>query len=135
MSMNAIVTISGISPPAICIGDGSVDYFESGGESFIRAAEYGDWLGFYDWLRTNSGIIVGVRVRIDQPKVVHIFQRYRSAEVTIEEDVISIRTSTDGAVCDTQSDDADFGGNAIFIGSQGSMAIAFFFPSNGKLLT
>lgn len=36
------------------------------GEDLFRDAGVGDWLGFYDWLRTRSGEVIGVRLWVDE---------------------------------------------------------------------
>ena len=135
MSMAAIVTLFRREAPTISTGDASVDSFESAKEVFSRSSEHGDWLGFYDWLRTDAGVIVGVRIRLDDQRMTRLFESYKCPSVAIDGDVVTIRTSSEGIVCEALSDDADFGGNAIFIGNAGALAIAFFCPRKGKLLT
>lgn len=133
MPAAAIVTLSEGSSPAMGAGDTAVDSFELAAEVFSRLAEFGDWLGFYDWLRTERGTVVGVRMRPDDQEVMRLFEAYRCSSVVIEDGVVTIRTSNEGAICEALSDDADFGGNAVFRGSTGSLAIAFFWPRDREL--
>lgn len=133
MPVAAIVTLSERAPPAMSVRDAAVDSFESATEVFSRLPEFGDWLGFYDWLRTEHGAVVGVRIRPDCQEVMRLFESYRCPSVVIEGGVVTIRTSNEGIVCEALSDDADFGGNAVFLGSAGSLAIAFFCPRDREL--
>ena len=128
MSLAAVVTLATGKSPTMTVREAAGDFFESGNETFKRSPEFDDWLGFYDWLRTAQGVVVGVRVRPDTQEVVRLFESYGCSAVIIEEGMVTIRTSTEGAVVDALSDDADFGGNAIFFGSSGSLARAFFYP-------
>ena len=128
MSLAVIVTLATGRAPTMRAREPAGDFFEWGNETFRRSSDFSDWLGFYDWLRTAQGVVVGVRMRPDTQEATRLFERYSCAAVIIEDGVMTIRTSTEGTVAEELSDDADFGGNAIFFGSAGSLAIAFFCP-------
>lgn len=130
MPVAAIVTLSKRVPPAMSTRDAAVHSFESEAEVFSRLPEFGDWLGFYDWLRTAHGEVVGVRIRPDDQEVIRLFESHTCPSVVIEDGVVTIRTSSEGVVCEALSDDADFGGNAVFLGTTGTLAIAFFCPGD-----
>jgi hypothetical protein len=103
-------------------------HFEAGGEAFHRSSDFGDWLGFYDWLRTQRGLLVGVRLRPDSPEILRLVEPFMGPFVVIGDDGVTIRTSVDDVIAEAKSDDADFGGNSVFLGNEGSLAIKFFCP-------
>ena len=128
MSLATVVTLSKGRPPMMTEREAAVDFFESENEVFSRSSHFGDWLGFYDWLRTAQGVVVGVRIRPDAHELMQLFDSYTCPAVTIEDGAVTIRTSAEGRISETLSNDADFGGNAVFLGNAGSLAIAFFCP-------
>jgi hypothetical protein len=102
--------------------------FIEDGELFERSAKSSDWLGFYDWLRTTDGKLVGVRLSFDQTFHENLFQRYVSDSVIFSGDVVCLQWIDSAEVDEDLSDDADFGGNSVFFGNAGSLAIGFFAP-------
>ncbi|NKI97733.1 hypothetical protein [Rhizobacter sp. SG703] len=103
--------------------------FDFEGEFFaLQSCGSPSWFGFYDWLRTSQYEIVGVRIKADSPELPAMLSKFIGNGVDVAGRVITIRTSKAGVVDESLSDDADFGGNYIFIGENGSIGIAFFSP-------
>jgi hypothetical protein len=100
-------------------------------ESQLFRAIEGDhsWLGFYDWLRLNSGEVIGVRLRIDDEKIIELVQPFVSEYLNLENNIASMRFTLNGDPTQEISDDADFGGNEIYKGDNGGLAIMFFEPT------
>jgi len=129
MDRTAVITLSQTKAPTVVVANSEPDSFERDGEAFHRSSdELGYWLGFYDWLRTSDGLIVGVKLRPDSSGILNLFEPFASPSVVIKEGAVTIRTSSQGEVIEVLSDDQDFGGNAVYVGSGGSLAIAFFCP-------
>ena len=128
MTSTTIVELLPKHSPRLIEAESDSESFESGGQLFTRAQSFGGWLGFYDWLRTQERAIVGVRLRSDDPATLTLFEPFVGPDVTIEGGAVSIRTSSEGLAVDALSDDADFGGNVVFYGNAGGLAIAFFSP-------
>src|SRR5438552_16646954 len=56
--------------PHLLIAEGLPDgAFNVGGETFMPVVE-GEWIGFYDWLRTRERRLIGVRQWFDGDSVV-----------------------------------------------------------------
>jgi hypothetical protein len=130
MKRTVVVILSQGRPPTTFVADAVPEGFERDGETFRWSPDFGDWLGFYDWLRTERGLIVGVRLRPDTPGLMKLFEPYICPAILIEDGAVKIRTTADGAVVEARSDDADFGGNRLFMGNAGSLAVSFFCPSD-----
>lgn len=128
MSSITIIELLPRHLPRLLPGAIDAEAFESSGQLFARAQDFGDWLGFYDWLRAQDRAVVGVRLRVDDPMTLRLFEPFVGSGVTIEGNAVSIRTSPQGTVVEALSDDADFGGNAVFRGNAGGLAVAFFSP-------
>ncbi len=92
-------------------------------------AGLGDWLGFYDWLRSSDGAVIGVRLWLDEPNG-HITDIERCLGVQWSPDSRSLRVffTSEIQFSESLSDDQDFGGNRLFIG-QGSFVLTFNTPS------
>lgn len=126
--------VIGLNQPAkVNFHEQARKYFNFENQNF-RALE-GDhsWLGFYDWLRLNSGDVIGVRLRIDDEKIVKVVHPFASEYLTMEKNVALIRFSLNGVSTPEISDDADFGGNEIYKGDNGELAIMFFEPTLRRL--
>lgn len=60
----AVVLSPSEKPRVYTVADLSGSEFVLGNEVFSDSGA-GDWLGFYDWLRTKSGKVIGVRLWVD----------------------------------------------------------------------
>ena len=77
----------------------------------------GDWLGFYDWLRTTSGNVIGVRLWLDEWNS-HVDALGMCMNVSVPDGKKQVLVHF-GAERDFEpaaSDDQDFGANRLFIG-------------------
>ena len=97
-------------------------------EEVFRDAGLGDWLGFYDWLRTKSGEVIGVRLWIDEPSE-QVRTLSRCAGVVTGElgSPLVIHLSNARDVEDHLSDDQDFGSNMLLL-SADRFALTFNAP-------
>lgn len=86
------------------------------------------WLGFYDWLKTREGRVIGIRLHVDSSDTLSLVSRHAGPGVAIANRAISIRISIEDTVDELLSDDQDFGDNEVFVGRDGSLAITFFSP-------
>ena len=99
-------------------------------ECFSALADEHEWMGFYDWLRTAENAIVGVRMTphgnffgLDDLAAVNavVAKLFPPQLILVERHSVDFVEKT--------SDDANFGGNLIYRGDKGSMAISFFSPT------
>lgn len=97
-------------------------------EEVFQDAGLGDWLGFYDWLRTKSGEVIGVRLWIDEPSEQARTLSRCAGVVTGEHGsplVIYLSNARDAE--DSMSDDQDFGCNMLLLGAD-KFALTFNAP-------
>jgi hypothetical protein len=93
-----------------------------------KDVEVGEWLGFYDWLRSESGELLGVRLWLDE-LCASLEPLTRCMNVTIETPLLlSVFFGSDRRFDPKASNDQDFGGNRLFAGPHG-YALAFFAPA------
>lgn len=105
--------------------------FTFGGERFVTENQEFEWYGFYDWLRVETGEIVGVRITFDDgveidPKAMELL---RAGALSTYDQRIFMYVDKDKEICEELSDDADFGGNALYVGDKGSFALTFNQPA------
>lgn len=111
-----------------------LDYFPAyeliiAGERF-DSVPVGEWLGFYDWLRAKNGKVIGVRLAPDEGEIPdHILGKLISVDARNSRSLIYIFFEYGEEVDPSISDDCDFGGNMIFEGDRGTVAIKFNFPT------
>ncbi|WP_422014362.1 hypothetical protein [Roseateles sp.] len=96
------------------------------GEAFTDSGS-GDWLGFYDWLRTKSDEVIGVRIWVDKPNR-HLSNAARCLNVASAKNNFPfvIYFSSDREFEDIKSCDQEFGSNMLFLSSE---KFAFTFSS------
>lgn len=100
------------------------------GEVFITQLLEPTWLGFYDWLRTSDGDVIGICLRPDEGEVdADTLNTLLSLENGNSAHTIYIYFGSDRGFDPSLSDDADFGNNILFHGSMGSLAITFNAPA------
>jgi hypothetical protein len=117
--------------------DGSVEpifhdenrkFFGNGKQKFRAVDGNYSWLGFYDWLRSKAGLVLGVRLKFDEDENVDLIRPFVGRQLSLDKKTVLVRFVLDGEPVDEISGDADFSGNEIFFGDQGSLAIAFYAP-------
>ena len=86
------------------------------GDRTYHEQGYGDWTGFYDWLRTTSGEIVGVRYSpFDETEfLIDAVASFRYVVVLESKRCLEIYFSNVRGVDWRKSDDQEFGSNKIF---------------------
>ncbi len=85
-----------------------------------------DWLGFYDWLRTKGGEVIGVRLTVDSDSDERVlFLNYEGAAVDKDRRTVHIWFTNSRDYDETISDDQDFGGNRLFRSQTGAVALTF----------
>lgn len=100
------------------------------GEDFMVDPSVPDWIGFYDWLRTSEGQVIGVRLRPDEGTLDEATLNFLIA-LDEQNSVDDLRIFfADGHEFDPLlSGDGDFGGNKLMRGTAGSLALAFNAPA------
>jgi hypothetical protein len=98
------------------------DYFDTG---------YGDFTGFYDWLRTDDGTIVGVGFQplIDEKDEIELltneFLKFSYIVKSEDVDEIDIFFSDNRKYNPSKSADQDFRNSRIYKSSDGEFAVSF----------
>lgn len=100
-----------------------------GSERFSDSGS-GDWLGFYDWLRSKSGEVIGVRLWVDDVNP-QIRAAGQCVGVVTGEDCfpLVIYLGAEREFEDEQSCDQDFGGNMLLVSSD-KFVLTFNAPSS-----
>lgn len=101
------------------------------GEAFVLSSPCQYWLGFYDWLRVESGEIMGVRLQLDDPASIASdrLDHLCSLDARSSSNELDLLFGQQREFDLALSDDGDFGGNAVYSGEFGSVAIAFNSPA------
>jgi hypothetical protein len=87
---------------------------------------YGDWMGFYDWLRTSSGKLVGIRTRLDAPGAEDLRQRIaRNDAVDLDDGEIRVWFSSEQSFSEEKSDDQELGTHRVLTSHDGLLALTF----------
>ena len=100
---------------------------EMAGTTF-RDSSAGEWLGFYDWLRTSDNEVIGVRQYVNpDPKVDQILLELARDDVLVDKKKRSVEIffSNRRDYHELESSDQDFGDNRLFIGDDGSILLTF----------
>mgnify|MGYP001162896241 CR=1 FL=1 len=123
----AVVLSSSEQPRVYAIADLSGSKFTLGNEVFTDSGA-GDWLGFYDWLRSKSGDVIGVRLWTDEVND-RIRTLGRCAGVVANDRCfpLLIYLGAEREFEDGQSCDQDFGSNMLLVSSNG-FALTFNSP-------
>jgi hypothetical protein len=90
------------------------------GDTLEKTAFDTNWLGFYDWLRTNEGEIIGLRIKLDDPKnrnYSNLIETFFSG-CTFISGVNYIFFKDTRAFDENLSDDADFCNFSIYCSSK-----------------
>lgn len=101
------------------------------GESFVTDKPDPDWLGFYDWLRVATGEVIGVRLQLDDPSSIasEVLELLCSVDSRNSRDELYVFFGSQREFEPALSDDADFGGNVLYRGEFGSVALTFNSPT------
>jgi hypothetical protein len=93
----------------------------------FRDQGFGDFTGFYDWLRNSDGEIIGVRyLPVDGLEFLgHALVHLPYVEVNEQIRSIEFYFTDDRGVDESVSDDQDFGSNRLFKSQDGVFAISF----------
>jgi len=88
----------------------------------------GDWLGFYDWLRTKTGELIGVRLWVDEVNI-HLSNATHCVNVVADKKCFPfvVYFGDQREFEDEQSCDQDFGSNMLMLGA-GKFALTFNSP-------
>ena len=124
----AVVLSPAEQPRVYAIDDLSRSKFVLGNEVFSDSGS-GDWLGFYDWLRTKSGNVIGVRLWADEAND-QIRAAGRCAGVAADDRCFPLVVYLDAEreFDEERSCDQDFGSNMLLVSSNG-FALTFNSPS------
>ena len=132
-ALNATGTVAVVlspteQPRVYAINDLSGSKFSLGNEVFTDSGA-GDWLGFYDWLRTKSGTVIGVRLWTDEAND-QIRAAGRCAGVAAGDSCfpLVVYLGAEREFEDEKSCDQDFGSNMLLLGPNG-FALTFNSPS------
>jgi hypothetical protein len=106
--------------------DAVADVFEHAGRRY-RDAGFGDFTGFYDWLRRADGRVIGVRYLPFEASrgVGDAVAALPYVEVSADRSSLTIFFSADRAFEPAASGDQAFGGNRVFVTDDGAYALTF----------
>jgi len=97
------------------------------GEASFKDSGAGDWLGFYDWLRSPQGNVIGVQQWIDEFSTLSLLKEFQGVEYDLVHRVVRIFFGQVREVDEGRSCDQDFGNNRLLI-SGDSVALTFNAP-------
>ncbi|MCM5683007.1 hypothetical protein M8A51_26190 [Schlegelella sp. S2-27] len=122
------VVLSAVERPCVYpIPDVSESELVLEGEVF-KDSGAGDWLGFYDWLRTKTGNIIGVRLWADEASH-HLRAAGGCVNVITNTECFPfvVFLGDEREFVDENSCDQDFGSNMLLL-SSGKFALTFSSP-------
>jgi len=73
----------------------------------------GDWLGFYDWLRSSAGEVIGVRQYVDDQSTFPLARDFKGVEKDVKQGVVRIFFGQSREFDEVASCDQDFGDNRL----------------------
>lgn len=97
------------------------------GDRYYRDKGYGDWTGFYDWLKDSAGRVLGVRYWPFEEThfLLELLSQFPYVVVAEDQSYLEIYFSSDCQVERQRADDQDFGANKVFSTDQGEWVISF----------
>lgn len=99
------------------------------GQSYVERPLSADpFLGFYDWLRTPGGVLVGVRLTIGHvQRALVALLPHRPYIALAGEHVVSVfwTRSDEGEIDEEASTEQDFGASRAFVSGPGDLVLAF----------
>jgi hypothetical protein len=101
---------------------------------------YGDFTGFYDWLRTPRGLVIGVRYYPVQEVefLCKLAAHLSYVEIDPKTRIVTLYFSEDRGVEPSLSADQDFGDNQVYKSDAGEYGISFnargFFAHAGSII-
>jgi hypothetical protein len=132
------IVMSARHPPVLAAIDGSAPKVMSMEDENFTEKPCPDWLGFYDWLRTGSGEFVGLRLFLDDPAdldfglLTNLSGIVLDAQIGAKRRNVTVFFGQNRQFDERRSVSADFGGNRLFLGDNGSVAIAFCAPDDAQ---
>jgi hypothetical protein len=84
----------------------------------------GDWIGFFDWLRDSSGLIIGVRQWVDEPSKVLFSGQFFGVEADEKQRMLCAYFGSSREVDEVTSCNQDFGNNRLLVAGD-SIALTF----------
>ena len=123
-------------PIVLPFDEGMKIAFEYQDEHFLNK-QCIDMFGFYDWLRTNTREIIGLRLAfVGRPSDIKIknLGKLRGVNVLNRQnrgsEMLIIFFSEREDYSEEASDDQDFGGHRLYHGTNGSLGITFCSPQH-----
>jgi len=110
-----IVKLSATEAVAPSVRLADANYIDSGA---------GDWLGFYDWLRSPQGKVIGVQQWIDEASTFPFSTKFAGVEASVKRDVLRVYFGPSRDVDEANSCDQDFGHNRLLVAGD-SVALTF----------
>lgn len=110
-----IMTLSAVEAVAPIVRLADADYVDSGA---------GDWLGFYDWLRSCQGKVMGVQQWIDDASAFPFPTKLEGVDADCKRGVLRIYFGHSRDVDEANSCDQDFGHNRLLVAGE-SVALTF----------
>ena len=101
---------------------------------------YGDFTGFYDWLRTAGGLVIGVRYYPVQEVefLCTLTEPLPYVEIDPQTRILTLYFSEDRGVEPSISADQDFGDNKVYKSETGEYGLSFnargFFAHAGSII-
>jgi hypothetical protein len=95
------------------------------GRTFVDSG-LGDWIGFYDWLRTSQGELLGVRTWLTDPQVQGIRgELSNNSAVELGDADVRVWFSEERSFDEAASGDQDLGTHRIMKFGEGEFALTF----------
>ena len=128
MAGNADILLVVLAPtqPALSLRDDAPEELTAGGARYSDAGQ-GEFTGFYDWLRTSTGVVVGVRYWPfeETQALLGSTSSLPYVERVPGQDSLAIYFSSERDVDPRASGDQAFGGNRLLTGDDGAIALTF----------
>ena len=127
------VVVSASEPPRVHPIRGALGPQMTLGDEVFRDSGAGDWHGFYDWLRTASGDVIGITLWVDEP--IPLLRAVAECTNVVAGENCRPLTIYFGEVREFEariSDDQDFGDNMLLLSSK-RFALTFNAPTPMRL--
>lgn len=125
------VLLSEKEPPRVATLVGAPTSRISIAGCIYRDKDVPEWLGFYDWLRSESDELVGVRLWLDDPmSSLQPLRECMGVNFRASSELL-VFFGTSQAYDASRSDDQDFGGNWLFESEEG-YALCFHAPHDHR---
>ena len=99
-------------------------------DEIFENSNFGEWLGFYDWLRDKDERVIGVRLYFGEKTIYFPFNRpFFNVEIDLIKLLLHAFFTDNKSIDEAKSEDQDFGENSLYLGKNGSIGISFHGPS------